>query len=85
MKNIRKLILVLLATGVVCTSSAIAGYVTVKKIELSSILYNTTPVLDLQINAAIARYWPGKTGQEGSAPLSTVIRASEYCPPSYRL
>ena len=65
MKTIRKLILALLTTGLVCLSPAVAADAPAK-VELANVSYDPTRELYVQINAAFAKFWQAKTGQEVS-------------------
>jgi sulfate/thiosulfate transport system substrate-binding protein len=63
MQPFRKFIIILLATGLACGSSAPAADAPAK-VELSNVSYDPTRELYVQINAAFAKYWKDKTGQE---------------------
>jgi sulfate transport system substrate-binding protein len=65
MKRVHKLILLLLA-AVLAGSSFASAADAPKKIELANVSYDPTRELYTQINAAFAKYWQAKTGQEVS-------------------
>jgi len=69
MKNIRKLILALLVSGLACLSSANAADAP-KKVEIANVSYDPTRELYTQINAAFVKYWQAKSGQEVSVANS---------------